>query len=262
MALWRKKYGKLSRSVIPFQHHCHPCELIVQELRDTQNSDGDLEDCPSPTSSAGSLSGLDVIDEDFNRSEISRGAGFVGKNSEISWLQALDADTERHVIERDESDERPDGDWPHDDDNSVASKTYHANEDEIFEPEQLDPYGVPPKHVADAYYSVYLESVGPSFPIIREPLFSAQYRRFYATETRNPGDKWLCILNLIFAIAARHRTLAGRPVHGGLPDYVFFSRAKALSANEALVFNHPDLQQVQVEALLAFYFVTRSQINR
>ena len=39
--------------------------------------------------SAGSTGAVDRIDEDFNRSESARSTGFIGKNSEIAWLQKL-----------------------------------------------------------------------------------------------------------------------------------------------------------------------------
>lgn len=35
-----------------------------------------------------------------------------------------------------------------------------------------------------------------------------------------------------------------------------------LSANDNIIYAHPDLQQVQIEALLAFYFLIQSQVNR
>lgn len=43
---------------------------------------------------------------------------------------------------------------------------------------------------------------------------------------------------------------------------LYFSRARLLSLNGNTILNHPDLQQVQVLGLIAFYLLATSQINR
>lgn len=216
----------------------------------------------------GSLDGLEVVNEDLNRDEESRAAGFMGKNSEVSWLQSLEIETERVNRQRY-------GPWTSQaaldawgsgsetwQDNRVASKTYHENERETPEYEQADPYELPPKHIADVYYDVFLRYIDVHLPIIRRSLFSAQYERYYAESFTNPGKKWLSVLNLIFAIASRYCSLAGKHVQSGSGDRVFSSRAKILSANDNIIYDNPDLQQVQIEALLSLYLLVSSQVNR
>lgn len=132
----------------------------------------------------------------------------------------------------------------------------------MAEPEQLNPYEVPPKHVAEAYYDLYIHFVNTYFPVIRKSLFTAQLGRYYAEPFLNPGHKWLAVLNMIFAIASWYCTLVGKVMPDGSEHTVFFLRAKVLSANEAIIYSHPDLQQVQIETLLAFYFLASSQVNR
>jgi hypothetical protein len=46
------------------------------------------------------------------------------------------------------------------------------------------------------------------------------------------------------------------------PHLVYFSRAWILSMDKASVRNHPNLQQVQVEGLAAFYLLASGQVNR
>lgn len=208
----------------------------------------------------GSLDAIDVVDEDVNRSEESRATGFVGKNSEVVWLQSLDVEAER-VNSPDQKRPKRHSSGTRDG-NYIASKSYHTEDLPMVEPEQLNPYELPPKHVAETYYDAYVMSVDTYFPIIRKSLFTAQFDRYYAEPFLNPGHKWLAVLNMIFAIASRYCAFVGKEMPGGSEHTIFFSRAKILSANENIVYGHPDLQQVQIEILLTFYFLALSQVNR
>lgn len=67
---------------------------------------------------------------------------------------------------------------------------------------------------------------------------------------------------MVFAIGSKYRSLAKGDVPSGFDDNVFFARAKILSANENIRYDHADLQQVQIEALITFYFLVSAQINR
>ena len=214
----------------------------------------------SSLSSVGSLDAIDVVNEDVNRSEESRATGFVGKNSEVSWLQSLDIEAERvnnpdqSLLGKQSSDTK--------DGNYIASKSYHTEDQPMTEPEQLDPYETPPKHVAKAYYDAYFSSVNPFFPMVRKSLFTAQFERYYTEPFLNPGSKWLAVLNMVFAIGSRFCTFTGKDVPDGSEHTIFFLKAKILSANENIIYSHPDLQQVQIETLLTFYFLALSQVNR
>lgn len=65
-----------------------------------------------------------------------------------------------------------------------------------------------------------------------------------------------------FLLSRLGTAFVGKDVPDGSDDRIFFSGAKMLSANENIIYGHPDLQQVQIEALLAFYFLVQSQVNR
>jgi hypothetical protein len=116
--------------------------------------------------------------------------------------------------------------------------------------------------MADHMFDAYLTTVHPFYPIINRPLFAAQYQTFFDSAAR-PGDKWLAILNMIFAIGAKHGHLVDAPWRGDVNDHlVYLTRARILSMNGDVLFSHPDLQQVQVEGLIAFYLLASDQINR
>ncbi|KAI9368917.1 fungal-specific transcription factor domain-containing protein [Aspergillus egyptiacus] len=219
-----------------------------------EGPDPDAESLPS---SIGSLDAIDRVDEDLNRSPSARATGYMGKNSEVTWLQRLRREAEHRARKLSgQSEEKPDQEF------ALHSVNYHLDDMDITPPGPVHLYWMPPRNIADKLFEDYLCTVHPVFPIISRPLFSAQYRNFFDNWAR-PGDKWLAILNLIFAISAYHAHLMHASWRGDEGDhFVYLARARALSMNSDTLFTHPDLQQVQVEALTAFYLLSTHQINR
>lgn len=225
-------------------------------------------DEPSPPSSIGSLEAIDRVEEDPNRTEHTRATGFMGKASEITWLQRLQREAEQRARGNPGTLESN-----HDDDEetkegfSLHALNYHLDDLDISVSEPVQLYNMPPRQLADRLFDDYLNTVHPFFPIISKPLFRAQYQTFIESSARpnavRPGDKWLAILNTIFAIAAKRAHLVNAPWHGDDNDHLLYlTRARLLSMNSDVLFSHPDLQQVQVEGLIAFYLLASDQINR
>lgn len=139
---------------------------------------------------------------------------------------------------------------------------YHLDDFDIGISEPVQMYWVPPRHLADTLYNTYLRVTHPYLPIISRPLFSNQYKNFF-DNSAIPGDKWLGILNMVFAIAASYAQKMGLEQHGDPQDHlVYLTRARILSMNGDDVLRHPDLQQVQVEGLISFYLLSTHQIHR
>ncbi|KAJ5327655.1 hypothetical protein N7452_008045 [Penicillium brevicompactum] len=222
----------------------------------------------SPMSSIGSLDAIDRVDEDHNRTENSRATGYMGKSSEITWIQRLQREAEQRSHGKCGSLEpRPDEDEQTKEKFSLHVLNYHLDDLSISVPEPVQEYSMPPRDHADQLLATYLEMVHPFFPIISKPLFNAQFRSFFDSSAQfrgiRPGDKWLAILNTIFAIAARYSDLTNAPWHGtGTDHLMYLARARRLSMSSKDLFSHPDLQQVQVEGLIAFYLLSSNQINR
>lgn len=205
----------------------------------------------------GSLEDVDVASEDFNRDDKSRATGYVGKNSEIVWMQRLGAEAARQsadeVLEPSSSLE----DVP---DNSLSSTNYHLDEKDLQDPAVFNAFVLPPKARSDKLFQIYLDKVQISLPILRQDLFCAQYNRCFLG-TVNPGAKWLAILNLVLAIGSAFSRLSDEGV-SDVDEDILFARAKSLSASDNILYQHDDLQQVQIESLMAFFFLAISQINR
>lgn len=229
---------------------------------------------PPPASSSAAPSDLvDHTEEDFNRDETTRATGFIGKSSEITWLQKLNKEV------------NSEGDiWPPSlsnggDESSLPSPTltprpadpsdpcivftnYYLDDLGVPATEQVDANEVPSRETASKLLNAYLTSVHPSFPIIGISTFVSQFQVFFSQPSLKPGNKWLAILNLIFAIASKYGQITNAEWKEGEYEHqIYFSRARALSMEDQLL-HHPDLQQLQVEGLACFYMIACGHINR
>lgn len=222
----------------------------------------------------GSLEAVDLVDEDLNRNENSRAAGFYGKNTEISWMQRLE--DEREHKDRNPSSESASPMKSQDEyhlrtglthrhhklDVPISLMNYHLDDLDIPLIEDVDAFDIPLREVADEYFNTYITYVHPLFSAIRRTAFTAQYRQFYSRLSK-PPRKWLAILNMIFAIGCRYCKLidpSREDTHQD--DLLFLTRARMLSLHEKVLFEHTDLQQIQLEHLVAIYLLCLGQVNR
>lgn len=198
------------------------------------------------------------VDEDLNRSEKSRATGYIGLNSEIPWKQHLDSQAWK-CNDEEATSMNPQFQFPIDD--SIASMDYHLDYQSISKPNMTTAFVLPPKSLADTLFQVYLEKAHTSFPVIRPDIFYDQLNRCYS-EKRNPGRKWLAVFNTVLAIACALSRLSAQKLPHEAEEDLFFARARALGTSGQFLYDHPDLHQVQAEALMALNFLILSQINR
>lgn len=226
----------------------------------------------SQSSSVGLFEVVDHTEEDFNRDETARATGFIGKSSEITWLQKLSREVNNdgeawNSNGFDMSDvsglpsptvtPRADKSDP-----LVASSNYYLDDLDMSSAMQMDINEVPSRETATRLFNAYLSSVHPSYPIIGISTFVSQFQVFFNQPSLKPGSKWLAILNLIFAIGAKYAHLTDSDWKGHEEDHhIYFSRARALSLDDQLL-HHPDLQQLQVEGLASFYLLASGHLNR
>ncbi|KAJ5997847.1 hypothetical protein N7522_009507 [Penicillium canescens] len=228
---------------------------------------------PSRASSVSPLESGDQTEEDFNRDETARATGFIGKSSEITWLQRLSKEVNNEceawpatLLNTDDVNglpsptltprpENPSDPW-------VVCSNYYVDDMDIPTADHGDAYAVPSREPATKLLNVYLTSVHPSFPIIGISTFVSQFQVFFSQPALKPGNKWLAILNMIFAIASKYGQLTYAEWLDEEDDHqMYFSRARALSL-ENQILHHPDLQQLQVEGLTSFYLTGAGHINR
>ena len=216
---------------------------------------------------AGSTGSMDAIGEDFNKNPAARATGFMGKNSELVWIQRLSqqaeltsgSDSSSSISGRARSTQEERETLT----TRISDVTYHSDNLPIMVSEQVDAYELPPRHIADILFQAYLDTVHPAFPILGKETFVNQYNTFSGSQGVKPGDNWRAVLNLIFAIAARYAHLIQADWRGDERDHlIYFTRARMLGFNGDSILDHPELQQIQISGLMAFYLASTDQINR
>lgn len=199
----------------------------------------------------------------------------MGKNSEITWMQRLNQenkfgssssadltqDAVHRVVETGEDNRLSNPPVETEENITVSQASYHLDDFPMPSLDAVDAYELPTVDAANRLFETYMSRVHPTFPIIGKSTFTTQFRRFMAGEV--PGRKWLAIVNLIFAISARYSHVVRAEWRGDDRDHlIYFSRARLLSLNGDTLFQHADLQQIQVTALMALYLLCTNQINR
>ncbi|KAI1832370.1 transcriptional regulator family: Fungal Specific TF [Penicillium roqueforti] len=245
-AILREVYPRLD----PLSAHYVDQTLGEQSVRLSSSSVFSSE---PPAGIGHPLAIIDHTEEDFNRDE-NQATGYVGEHSEMAWLyrlkQDLDQETPTHIKQ---TPNRP----------SISSLNYFQGDMEPFSLKIVDEWETPPQHIADRLVESYLRVVHPDFPIIGKGIFLSQYRLFYSKPKSRPGRRWKAVLNLVFAIASKHSSLVNNSPREDIGDHmVYFSRAWRLSLGDIALLDHPNLQQVQVEGLAAFYLLASGNVNR
>ncbi|KAL2871707.1 transcription factor domain-containing protein [Aspergillus lucknowensis] len=199
--------------------------------------------------------GIEYIQEDFHKNKALQAIGFMGGPSEMSWInelyQVLEKDTP--FLDSEAANKSQ----------SLTSVCYFLDDEELLLDASVDPYGRPPRDIADKLLDCYFFTVHPSFPIIAKIPFMQQYEMYYTRSDIQPTKRWLTILNLVFALASKFAQLVSKPWTGEADSpMICFTRARKLSFTESQLLEHPNLQQVQVEGLTAFFLMAIGHINR
>ncbi|GLA56182.1 hypothetical protein AnigIFM63604_005052, partial [Aspergillus niger] len=276
----RKQLSVLQRKVEQYERLLHDLEevegnvarRIQTALRgsDTTSATADDGDFDSANSSIGSLNGLNLVQEDLNRSEKSVATGFFGKDSEVAWMQRLEDEAKNRSWRKAESLDseatkavriRLPLPCSQTQRTEISAITFYLDDISLPLLDSVDPYGLPPKGLADQFFTAYVESVHPSFNFVRKTALVSQYQRFFSQPT-HPSRRWLAILNMIFAIGCRYSQAVNGRADGDYDDLVYINRARKLALDETHIFKHADLHQIQVEFLMALYLVSKYQINR
>ncbi|KAL1591331.1 hypothetical protein SLS60_012075 [Paraconiothyrium brasiliense] len=240
----------------------------------------------SVSAEVGSNDETDMIDEDLLENQDSLATGFVGKSSEVQWLRRLQRETE--VQEHDPSVE----DGPYGPPGN-SSEALHGRREAFDRRRQQQPKAPEPVHTSTFYLDLepievdfstsqyelpsmasaqtlvdsYMNTVQDTFPILSKSEFTSEVYQYYASVSQGtpsiPPQTWLAILNLVFAIGAKHGQLLQTNWLGdGHNHIVYQSRAQMLGISGPALVSHPDPMHVQLTALLAFYLFSVGRANR
>lgn len=141
----------------------HSFEIPHSQLSTPHNElDGDEG---SPISSIGSLNAIDRVEEDLNRTKHTRATGYMGKSSEISWMQRLHREAEQRARGNPGTlDSTTDEEDASSDRFSLHALNYHLDDLEISVSEPVQRYSMPPRELAHRLFDEYLKTVHPFFP--------------------------------------------------------------------------------------------------
>ncbi|KAL5402472.1 hypothetical protein PMIN04_012984 [Paraphaeosphaeria minitans] len=220
--------------------------------------------------SIGLEEGLALLDEDLLRNRKSRSTGYVGHSSGVQWLRSLQNELKP---------EGPDYHTASDNSNlaqqpfakkaisyaSVTDASFYldANSTELHV--DVDPHELPPKDTASKLFECYKQTVHKSFPVL-PPQFEDQFRRYFeAVESERPftvPDRWLAILNVVFAIGARYSHLTNAEWQGEERDHLIYMTRSVRLLGSWPFAAAPDLALIQVSGLLAFYYQVVGHVSR
>ncbi|KAJ6115194.1 hypothetical protein N7486_000972 [Penicillium sp. IBT 16267x] len=203
-----------------------------------------------PYGSVFSLDAFDCTEEDLNQDARLQSMGFIGEPSEMACLYRLKRQLDQGVSSPTCN-------------QSISHMNYFLDDSDVTFNEEVDLSKWPSQAAADLLVHHYFDVIHPTFPAIGKLAFIGQYRKFYSNPNVRPGSRWRAVLNLIFAIASRHLLLAnGKPSVEFEDHQVFFSRAWQLNLDKEMALSNPDLQQVQIEGLMAYYMLSVGYVNR
>ncbi|KAE8344932.1 hypothetical protein BDV24DRAFT_148388 [Aspergillus arachidicola] len=205
-------------------------------------------------------SGVEYVQEDFHSNRRLQPIGFIGGPSEMSWVRDLNRAVEKDTgILNANTPNQP----PSDDSQGLSKVSYFLDDQEMTIDDGIDVHIRPSPDIAERLVRLYFHTVHPSFPIISKLSITQQLESYYTKPYLRPTKKWLAILNLVFAGAAKFAHLVPQHLMQGMEaPMVYFSRAQRLIFTGSQLIDHPDLQQVQVEGLTAFLCMTFGHINR
>ena len=234
----------------------------------------------------GSNGEAEIVDEDILRDETTQATGYVGKSSVVQWLRHLkmEVDASEEDLSVPEGPYGPPGQgetaasqrraaldqrkqWREKNHPRVSDSTFYLDSEKLSVNYDVSPFDLPPTSVARQLLDVYTRTVQTTFPVLSSAVLEDEFRNCYTLGMQGrlhlmPGKR-LALLNLVFAIGAKHldllQTNLGEPGRG---HHNYYSRAVLLGLDELSLGCDPDLTQVQHSALLALYLTSVGRINR
>lgn len=174
--------------------------------------------------------GVTVVGEDLLRTRKSRSTGYVGEGSGVSWLRALQDELKLEgphqppVSEVKNSAQRS-SEQKGVTSASITDASFYLDANSVELDVEVDPYGLPSHETAIRLFECYKQTVQKSFPAL-PPQFEDQVRRYFqAASVGRPftvPDRWLAILNVVFAISARYSHLVDAEWKGKDRDHVVY----------------------------------------
>lgn len=216
------------------------------------------------TNAASSMGSPGRRDELARIVDLDRGegaTGFVGKMSEISWIQRA------FEILRGHADQiRPDNDRAEINPQPTMAFIYFMDDTNLLsiDEDYVDAYQWPSPEMALILSEAFFHAMQGAFQyVLREEFFRKMFSLGKDSLLSWSERRWLAMANLVWAIGSKWLQMTKldypSPNEGHL---VYYARARALGLDHRVMSDHPDLERVQGIGLLAFYLLINGSINR
>ncbi|KAK4940189.1 hypothetical protein LTR10_019617 [Elasticomyces elasticus] len=191
-------------------------------------------------------------------------SGFVGKMSEISWIQRA-AETIRDQA----STNYPEFAMGEVDHRITTAKDFSFWMDEAdllaIDEDLVDPYEWPLADAGLILSEACFHALQGTFPfILREEFLQTMFR--YPRQRPMPSwgqRRWLAMANLVWAVGAKWLQITKLEQQNAQDIHLlYYARARALGLDHRVLFDHPDIERVQGIGLLAFYLLSNGSITR
>ncbi|CAN9346145.1 unnamed protein product [Alternaria alternata] len=240
------------------------------------------------SASVGSNEDLDFVQEDILRTEDADNTGYMGRNSQVQWLRALETKIEHPERESSDLPYGPpgaEGDAFNQRAKALRGRQQHGDNRQSPDNDQFlgyyfyldksnididigDPHVIPFADTADRLFEYYKAVVHSPFPILGD-IFEHQLRAFFTRDQSSATlvvcPKWKAVMNLVFAIGARYSHLIGAEWRADDHDHlVYMWRAVHLLQLQSLntLVAQPDQTMIQAFGLLSLYYLTIGHVSR
>ncbi|KIW17032.1 hypothetical protein PV08_04223 [Exophiala spinifera] len=220
---------------------------------------------PNASSRAGSLNTIGELSSVVNLAQGGGASGLVGHMSEVAWIDQAFA-----VVRG-----RPDATRPRlltsgVLDPHVFSATnfiYFVDDNEVLavNEDRIDPYQRPSFSRSLILTEAYFHALQGAFPFVVRDEFLANLFDMSTPQHSWRGRRQLAKANMIWAIGSKWLEMTGMNGEALSPTDThphYYARARALGLDHRVVFDHPNIDQVQAMGLLALYLLFNGSVTR
>jgi hypothetical protein len=189
--------------------------------------------------------------------------GFIGKASEISWLERC----QEHVLSYSDKDT---GLLRSQHDNYILTLqqvNFYTDDIDLLavDEDTIDETAMPAALVAAGLCHVFFETFYATFPLLDKDqlLHNLATYRGLVSDNMWLQRVWLAIANMVFCLGSNCLYLKGSTDQVSADDHLlYYARARKLGLDHRIVLDHPTIEQVQALGMLGLYMVVKNQISR
>lgn len=218
------------------------------------------------SATVGSPGAQDQLSEAVDLGKGTGAAGFMGKMSEVSWIQRAKEHLLAMPLSPDVAIETMQVQYDHHTRDARDSNYFRDDVDLLsIDEDHVSALEMPPPDLSFLLAEACFHAIQGAFAFVHRERFLEALAHFPRKKTglSHHEIQWLALANLVFALGAKwlqQTNPDGR--HTVYNHLEFYARARALGLDHRVVLDHPVLEQIQALGLLAFYLFVNGSIFR